>query len=85
MISQEAYSGLNARISAADRLYGEFSSTHEAMGVMIEEWGEVRDAIRANDLYAIKGECLDLAAALVRLHDQLESSEALRERSGVQA
>lgn len=84
MISEDATKWLTQRIETANRLYGEFSSTHEALGVMLEEWDEVREAIRSNEFYAIRAECLDLAAVLIRLHDQLEDSARLRERSGIE-
>lgn len=81
VISQDAADGLIARIDASQDRYGDFSSTHEALGVFMEEWAEVLDAIRANDIEAIRKECLDLAAPLIRLHDQLATCEALRRRS----
>ncbi len=67
---------LNRRVAAADARYGNFASTHEAQGVCSEEWDEFRDAVRANDLGAVRAEALDLAAALIRLHDQLMDKEA---------
>ena len=68
-------------IAKADKRYGNFTSTHEALGVCLEEWNELQDAIHANDIDAIRKECIDLAAPLIRLHDQLETCEALRRRS----
>lgn len=53
---------LIARIGAATERYGPFASTHEALGVASEEWDELREAIRSNDLDAIRSEALDLAA-----------------------
>jgi len=47
--------------------YGHFASTHEALGVAMEEWHELIDAIRANKLGSIEMECIDLAAVLFRL------------------
>jgi NTP pyrophosphatase (non-canonical NTP hydrolase) len=58
---------LIARIRAASERYGPFESTHEALGVAAEEWDELREAIRANDLDAIRSEALDLAAVMMRL------------------
>ena len=43
------------------------TSTHEALGVALEEWDELRAAIKSNKLGAIEWECLDLAAVLLRL------------------
>lgn len=53
---------LYPRILTADARYGNFASAHEALGVASEEWDELRDAIRANDIEAIRSEALDLAA-----------------------
>lgn len=73
--------GIKNRIRAADARYGPFASTHEALGVACEEWDELRAAVHANDLAAVQRECLDLAAVLVRLHDEIEGNESLRSRS----
>jgi NTP pyrophosphatase (non-canonical NTP hydrolase) len=58
---------LRFRIDAANRRYGPFSSTHEALGVASEEFDELRTAIHSNDLAAIRSEALDLAAVALRL------------------
>ena len=55
------------RITAATARYGAFASTHEAMGVALEEWDELRNAVHSNALGAVEHECLDLAAVLIRL------------------
>lgn len=72
---------LDALTDAADVRYGDFASTHEALGVACEEWQEFIEAIHANDLAKIAAECLDLAAVLIRLHDQLGTVQMLRDRS----
>lgn len=72
---------LYPRILTADARYGNFASAHEALGVASEEWDELRDAIRANDIEAIRSEALDLAAVMVRLWAQLGEDEAMQERS----
>lgn len=69
-------------IKSAQTRYGRFASAHEALGVALEEWDELREAIRANDLGAIADEALDLAAVLIRLHEACSSDEGLRKRSG---
>lgn len=74
---------LERRMRRDDGLFGEFASTHEAMGVAMEEWDEFRQAIRSNDVDEVQNECLDLIVVLLRLHRQLEASEALRKRSGM--
>lgn len=80
MMSSAVSMGLAARIGAAQARYGLFASTHEALGVAVEEWDELRAAIHQNDLRAVQCECLDLAAVLVRLHDSL-ANEATAMRS----
>ena len=47
--------------------YGDYTSTHEALGVISEEWDELRAAIHANDIPAVRAEALDIAAACYRL------------------
>jgi NTP pyrophosphatase (non-canonical NTP hydrolase) len=74
--------GIQARILRANTRYGQFSSTHEALGVCSEEWDELRAAIHSNDFAAIRHEALDLAAALIRLHDGLVEGSPMAERSG---
>ena len=73
MLQQE----IEARIERAARRYGPFASTHEALGVAIEEWDELRDAIHANDMRAVRHECLDLAAVLIRLARDLDRPETV--------
>jgi NTP pyrophosphatase (non-canonical NTP hydrolase) len=72
---------VEARILAADARYGPFASTHEALGVAIEEWDELREAIRSNNLPRIESECVDLAAALIRLARTLRDNQQTRYRS----
>lgn len=69
------------RIAAAQRRYGDFASTHEAMGVALEEWDELREAIRANNLRAVEMECIDLAAVLIRLARALRNGGDIKQRS----
>jgi hypothetical protein len=78
----EPFIGISKRIDSADSRYGPFSSTHEALGVCSEEWDELRAAIHSNDFEAIRHEALDLAAALIRLHDGLVEGSPMAERSG---
>lgn len=78
----DCYASLLQRVVNADERYGPFASSHEALGVASEEWDELREAIRANDLDAIRSEALDLAAVLVRLWAQLGDDESMRGRSG---
>jgi NTP pyrophosphatase (non-canonical NTP hydrolase) len=81
VFSMIAVAGIQARILRANARYGPFTSTHEALGVCSEEWDELREAIRSNNLAQIKHEALDLAAALIRLHDGLKDGTAMAQRS----
>ena len=77
----EAIDELGEHIDSAQARYGDFASTHEALGVALEEWNELQQAIRSNALEAVRDECIDLAAVLIRLAIQCRSSGALRQRS----
>lgn len=52
---------------AQDR-YGDFASTHEALGVLLEEVEELRDAIRANNADDATKEAMQVAAVAYRLY-----------------
>ena len=67
VVRTDIVQALNDRIKAADERYGPFASTHEAMGVAMEEWDEFREAVRSNRMVLIESECIDLAAVLIRL------------------
>ena len=78
---EEIAAEVEARIKQADVRYGPFASTHEALGVAMEEWDELREAIRSNDLACVAYECIDLAAVLIRLARQLRASDYQHDRS----
>ena len=74
---------IEERISSAHERYGPFASTHEAMGVALEEWIEFVDAVRSNKLGSVEWECLDLAAVLLRLARTIrENDKPFAKRSG---
>jgi len=73
---------LDTRISKAKQRYGPLASTHEAMGVALEEWDELKAAVHLNAINAIREEALDLAAILIRMYDELRPGSAMAERSG---
>lgn len=77
----EILTGIERRINRSAARYGDFASTHEALGVAMEEWDELREAIRSNNLEAVQHECMDLAAVLVRLARTLRDNETTRTRS----
>jgi len=73
-VTADVYCEIDTRIAAAHARYGEFASTHEALGVACEEWDELRDAIRSNSMPDVERECIDLAAVLIRLARDLRGS-----------
>lgn len=77
-MNAEIEHALNDRIAAADARYGPFASTHEALGVGLEEWSEFCDAVHENDLPAAAREALDLAAVLIRFAGQWRDPELQR-------
>jgi NTP pyrophosphatase (non-canonical NTP hydrolase) len=81
MMRLETIGEIDKRIAAADARYGPFASTHEALGVCLEEWEELREAVQSNALDAVRHEALDLAAACLRLAETVGSA-AFDNRSG---
>lgn len=69
------------RIDAAERRYGDFASTHEALGVLLEEFDELRRAVHSNALESVREECLDIAAVALRMADQCRNAEPFKRRS----
>jgi NTP pyrophosphatase (non-canonical NTP hydrolase) len=67
MAQDDLFREVEQRAAQAQERYGAFASTHEALGVALEEWDELRDAVRANKLGSVEMECIDLAAVLLRL------------------
>jgi NTP pyrophosphatase (non-canonical NTP hydrolase) len=61
--------------------FGAMASTHEALGVALEEWHELLDAVRANELKQIEHEAIDLAAVLVRLARACRNGGSFQRRS----
>jgi hypothetical protein len=47
--------------------YGDFASTHEALGVLTEEYHELLEAIRSNQIKSISREALQVAAVALRI------------------
>lgn len=72
---------IEQRIEAADKRYGAFASTHEALGVAVEEWDEFREAVRSNLMTSVEHECLDLSAVLIRLARGIRKSTDIKNRS----
>jgi hypothetical protein len=62
---------IEEHIVRAQKQHGDFASTHEALGVALEEWNELCDAVHSNVPWAVRDECIDLAAVLIRLAGRL--------------
>ena len=78
----ETHSEVDRRMIGAQKRYGPFASTHEALGVCLEEWDELKAAVQMNRLESVREEALDLAAACLRLAESVRASQAFAERSG---
>jgi hypothetical protein len=73
---------IRAEAATAAERYGDFTSTHEALGVLSEEWDELREAIHANDLGRIYREAVQVAAVALRLADQCHAALMIPPRVG---
>lgn len=69
-MTQDTATAIGLIAGIADLKFGPFASSHEAMGVALEEWDELRAAIHANDIPKAQREAIDLAAVLVRFSEQ---------------
>lgn len=58
---------IESRITYARRRYGPYASSHEALGVITEEYQELVQAIRSNNIQDIAKEAQDLAACATKL------------------
>lgn len=76
---------IEAEANAAQNRFGGFTSTHEALGVLLEEFDELRDAIRENHLPSIKKESKQLAAVAYRLYAECSrGGRDFLDRSGIE-
>ena len=80
MIADHAKSLIATEIRKADERYGPFHSTHEGLGVLVEEFEELKDAIRSNGLEAVAKEAIDVAAVATRIAVSLDDKHT-RQRS----
>ena len=80
---RQALNDIIERSGTAAFRYGDFTSTHEAYGVLAEEVAELLDAIRSNDRESIRDEAIDVAAVAYRLASVIDRNLALfSQRSG---
>ena len=69
-------------VRRSDERYGPFTSSHEGLGVLTEEYTELIAAIRRNDPRAIEVEAIQVAAVSLRIVAALDLN-AFRERSNL--
>jgi NTP pyrophosphatase (non-canonical NTP hydrolase) len=67
MIEESIASALDQEVTKADAKYGNFRSTHEGLGVLLEEFTELQDAIHDNDLVSVQHEAIQVAAVALRI------------------
>lgn len=60
---------IESEAARAEAMYGSPSSAHESLGVLLEEFEELREAIHQNDAAAIEREAIQVAAVALRLAD----------------
>lgn len=70
-----------ARIKRANERYGPLASSHEGLGVALEEWNELQEAVKSNIPSDIAWECLDLAAVLIRMAENITGNKQTQNRS----
>lgn len=63
----DVYEKIQDVVRGADLKYGQFTSTHEAYGVLAEEVAELLHEIRANNCDGVINEAIDVAAVAMRL------------------
>lgn len=63
---KEAFMHIEAELESATKEFGPFNSTHEAYGVMKEEFDEFWDAIKKNDINGARVEAIQIAAMATR-------------------
>jgi len=67
----------------AEEKFGRFNSSHEGLGVLLEEFRELEDAIRANDRQGVVREATQVASVALRIVACCDLPE-FREHSGME-
>lgn len=85
-VGLEIASGLldevRAEARGAEVKYGHFASSHEGLGVLLEEFDELSYAIRTNSADAVRAEAIQVAAVALRIAACCAWPE-FRQRSGM--
>ena len=76
------WTDIAAEADAADGKYGPFRSTHEGLGVLMEEVHELIEAIRLNSPEEVRLEAIQVSAVAYRIAQSLDYEDTLR-RSGM--
>jgi hypothetical protein len=69
-LNSRAVAEVVSEADAAANIYGPFTSTHEAYGVLAEEVAELLLAIQSNDRHLIARESRQVSAVALRLYIQ---------------
>jgi hypothetical protein len=67
LINEETLLEIQKEAQVAQGRYGDFTSTHEALGVLTEEMRELEDAIRLNAMGSVAMEAVQVSAVAARL------------------
>ena len=59
----------------AESRYGKYSSPHEVLGVIDEEYEEFKSEIHKNDFKRARQEALDIAAVCLRFYEETTARE----------
>lgn len=71
-----------AEAMAAERRYGDYTSAHEAYGVLAEEMHELLAAIHANAAESVRHEAVQVAAVAMRFAESCRGNAPFARRSG---
>lgn len=72
---ESAVDCVRSQVNHAGERYGPFKSSHEGLGVLTEEFDELKDEIRANDLRRIRIEAIQVSAVALRIAVCCEDEE----------
>ena len=57
---------IQRELSSTRNKYPPFHSSHEGLGVILEEWDELKEAVRNNNISQQRTEAIQLAAMAIR-------------------
>ena len=71
----ETEEAIRSEMVRGEARYGPFNSTHEGLGVLVEEMYELTVAIHSNKLESVRCEAIQVAAVAWRLALSLNNSD----------